>query len=196
MASTPRTWPSRPASSAGKKRTSKIPPLESEMGGDRRKKLQQIQQAVAPLNIEHFTQWPGQRLLAQWRHESRARLLPKGALDEALQPPLPPALHRPAVNPKAFPQDLHAFGREPMPERRHQNHDKPDVNAAAQESDRRRRVPLPAAFFGAAKTIPPVPARRPATRLPRVVRPMQPGPAVNTALPVDLLGQIAIDVFQ
>ena len=196
MASTPRAWPSRPASSAGKKRPSKIPRLESETGGDRRKKLQQIQQAVAPLDIEHFTQRPGQRLIAHRRHEPRARLLPKRTLDETLQPPLPPALHRPAVKAKALPQDLHTFGCEAVPQSRDQNHDQADVNAAAQKPDRRRRVPLPAALLGAAKTIPPVPAFRSATRLPRVIRPMQPGPAMNTALPVDLPGQIPIDEFQ
>lgn len=83
-----------------------------------------------------------------------------------------------------------------MPQRRNQNNNKTDVNAAAQEPDRRRRVPLPAALFGAAKTIPPLPLGRPTTRLPGIIRPMQTAPAVNTALPMDLHDQIAIDLFQ
>src|SRR5206468_10340970 len=98
------------------------------------------------------TQGQGQRLLAQGRHEPRARLLPKRTIDEGAQPPLTPPLKGAPVNRQSLTQALHSFGLQAMEHGRDQDHDQTGINAAPQETHRGWSMAPPAALLAATKT--------------------------------------------
>src|SRR5437899_12286896 len=61
-------------------------------GGDGRKKSEQVQQAIQPIDSEGLTQRQRQSQFADRGHETSPGRFPKGTLNELLQPPLSPPL--------------------------------------------------------------------------------------------------------
>ena len=111
---------------------------------------------------------PGSR-----RHERGASDLPEWCRREAVTPPCAPALDGAAIDADHVGQLPHARRRCAVPQDRDQHHDRGNVDLGAEEAQRRRRRPRPAAIDRAAEAEAPVvltpEAAGPATRLAPIV---------------------------
>src|SRR2546422_11623723 len=73
-------------------------------GGEGRKKFEQVQQAIPPIDSEGLTQRQRQSQFADQGHKAGPGRFPKGALNELLQPPPSPPLQDAALHAQSLPE--------------------------------------------------------------------------------------------
>ncbi len=103
-----------------------------------------------------FEQRSRQTIPIDRRHERGACDLPERARCEAVAPPCPPALDRPAIDASQPGQLPYAGGSRALPHDRYEHHHRGEIDFAAEKPQRRRRRPLAAAVHGAAEAETPI----------------------------------------
>jgi len=128
---------------------------------------------------------PGQVFLLHRPRQQTPSRHPHRRLGEGRLPPLPPPAHRACANADQCLQARQPRGRRPFPHRRHQHHDRTQVDPPAEEAKRWRSVPPPASLAGAAEAEPPSEVRtQPAGLPPRaaaIIGPVKHATAEETA---------------
>src|SRR5271155_930351 len=161
---------SRRASSADLER-----PLSSvhAASSDGAHEAQQRDQPIGVVTGEALEERGRQPARIDRRHERGASDLPEWCRGEAVTPPCAPPLDGAAIDADHLGQLPHAQRRCAVPQDRDQHHDRGNIDLGAEEAQRRRRRPRPAAIDRAAEAEAPVvltpePAG-PATRLAPIV---------------------------
>ena len=131
------------------------------------------------------------------RHELGVCDPPERRGREHVAPPSAPTLHSAAVDADDLCEPLHPGVGHAVPQDCDQHDDRRNIDAAAEEAQRRRRLPRPAAVNGTAEAealiVLGAQPTGPAARLARVSRRMQPAAAQRAALGLAGVGKIAID---
>lgn len=164
--------------------------------GERPDETQQRDETIGVVTGEAFDERGRQPGRIDRRHERGASDLPEWCRGEALTPPCAPALDGAAIDADHLGQLPQARRRCAVPQDRDQHHDRGNVDLTAQEAQRRRRRPRPAAVERAAEAQAPVvlapEAAGPATRLAPIMSAMNNAAASLAPSTPSGVGEVAI----
>src|SRR5579864_6858931 len=124
--------------------------------GNRPDEAQQRDEAIGVVTGEAFEKRCRQMLTIDRRHERGTRNLPERRYRKALTPPPPPTLDGAAVDADGLREAVDPRCRHAVAQDRDQHHDRGEIDLAAEEAQRWRRRPRPAAVDRTAEAEAPI----------------------------------------